>query len=91
MQTIKEVKEWFADNFAESSDKYEEAFNNYLSELDSCDPEGEEENLSWETWYIRWYEVALKEILSDLTNPDFFSELKTNQCIENYINKILEN
>ena len=43
------------------------------------------ENASWEAWYIRWYEVALKEILHEI-------ESSNNKLITaNRINYLLTN
>lgn len=46
----------------------------------------ETENAFWESWYIRWYEVALKELQN---------EIKTNQWnnwwIVSYIQNLLDN
>jgi hypothetical protein len=47
------------------------------------------ENTIWEAWYVRWYEVALKDILNDLTNIAMFDEMKSDKDIENYINNLL--
>jgi hypothetical protein len=28
------------------------------------------ENACWETWYIRWYEVALREVLNEIKSSN---------------------
>jgi hypothetical protein len=49
------------------------------------------ENTIWESWYVRWYEIALQDILSDLTNIAIFDEIKSDKDIETYIRNLLNN
>ena len=62
MQTLKEVKLDFANN-----SNYLLPWQ-YLIELDDAKPDWEDENILWEAWYIRWYEVALNNLNYLLTN-----------------------
>ena len=99
MQTLKQIKEWFAEDLYSWVDKndfeYEweldEMIKDYIDELTDFNPEWEDENKIREAWYVRWYEVALKDILNDLTNIAMFDEMKSDKDIENYINNLLNN
>lgn len=61
MQTLKEVKQSFADdmyswldeNDLDSKEEYDNLFKNYIEWLESFDCEWDRENEAWESWYIR--------------------------------------
>ena len=90
MQTFKEIKKsfaedlysWLHENDLNSKEEYNNLFKEYIESLDEFNPEWEEQNLCWEAWYIRWYEVALKEFKNALqTDYDTHAE-NINDAIE---------
>ena len=80
MQTLKEVIDWFVKQQSYMKPKA------YRDNLMTFDCEWEIENEAWEAWYIRWYEVALKELQK---------EIKTSQWniwwIPSFIQNLLDN
>lgn len=51
-----------------------EAFDIACESLE-WDNKTDKEELNWEAWYARWYEVALKELLYKLDNEDEFESV----------------
>ena len=90
MQTLKDIKKsfaedlysWLHENDLNSKEEYNNLFKEYIESLDEFNPEWEEQNLCWEAWYIRWYEVAFKEVLHESDNiiitPDRINYLLNN-------------
>lgn len=67
MQTLKEVKQSLAESYYEWWEDEDnvmtkkDLIENRINDFEYCDPQ-DEENIFWDAWYIRWYEVALKEL-----------------------------
>lgn len=52
------------------------------------DTKTDKEELNWESWYARWYEVVLKELLYKINTED---ELESVNEIKNTLNYLLNN
>ena len=71
MQTLKQIKAIFANemySWCSEQDLEHWELNKmkqaYIDELSNCNPEWDVENMMWESWYIRWYEIALKRMFT---------------------------
>jgi len=89
METLKQIKEWFAEelyswesykDYPDDHMKHKNNINDYILELEKCDPDWEEENLIWEAWYVRWYEVALQEVITLIEKSN--NKLVTKDTLE---------
>lgn len=92
METIKEVKQWFADehytwiyeNDFDSTDWINKAKESYIEDIECCDPDWERENLCREIWYVEWYAQALRSIKYQIESSN--NKLITSDAIDYYLN-----
>lgn len=108
METIKQIKKWFANeryswsskNDFEYEWKLDEMKQDYIDELWTLDPEWEDENKIYEAWYVRWYEVALHDLMNYFKSiniaTEWWSEWKyyptiTTDKLEDMLNNLLTN
>lgn len=69
MQTLQQVKQEFADDMYSWCDENDlepwelnRLKESYIENLENFVAEWDRENEAWESWYIRWYELTLKEL-----------------------------
>lgn len=103
MQTLKEIKQSFTEELYSWANDLDfipwvlsEMKNDYVKELENANPEWEEENILWEAWYVRWYEVALIWLLNYFKAINIASEWEyyptyTTDKLEEMINNLLTN
>jgi len=87
METLEQVKRSFTEDmysWADESDhevwELEEMKVSYIDDIENVSPEWEEENLIWEAWYVRWYEVALQEVITLIEKSN--NKLVTKDTLE---------
>jgi len=99
MQTLNWIKKEFADEMFswtceqdyEDPKEYHDMINNYINDLEIANPEWERENLIWESWYLRWYEVALNELKTKYEKTiEYDASYRAKQIVEN-LNYLLTN
>jgi len=93
METIKNIKQWFANelySWAYDLDFIPWVLNqmkqDYIDELWTFNPEWEDENKIWEAWYVRWYEVALHDLLTTLSTDEYEKISEVIFDIKHYLN-----
>ena len=92
METIKEVKQWFAEEMFswtceqdyEDPNEYHNLIKWYVEDIEFCDPNWERENLCRETWYVEWYAQALRSIKYQIESSN--NKLITLDAIDYYLN-----
>lgn len=78
MQTIKDIAIEFANEAYSWYDepninKLKQEYINDIIEYDFCMDWSD--NKSWEAWYIRWYEVALKELTTVISDSNNYTNI----------------
>jgi len=99
MQTLKQIKQWFANELYSWADDLDfipwvlnQMKQDYIDELWTLDPDWEDENKIWEAWYVRWYEVALKDLLEKFKSDQVsYYNMFTRWSIEKMLKNLLDN
>ena len=85
MQTLEQIYEFFAEenySWTDEADhepwEFQKMISDYINDLKIFDPEWEQENQAWESWYARWYKQCLIYLLN------YFKSINTAE--ENWIN-----
>jgi hypothetical protein len=105
MQTLKQITKSFANelySWVYDNDFLEWELDKmklgYCNELKNYNPEWEEENKTWESWYIKWYEIAIIELMNYFKSINLYDEamhkkskIFTSDKLETMLNNLLIN